>query len=70
MIFDLMRKLKVHNVAHVAKIGDTANDMQEGRNAGLPKVIGVLTGADTSDTLADAGASDVFTSVAEIPILP
>ena len=68
MIFDLMKKLKVMSVDQVAKVGDTANDMQEGRNAGVGKIIGVMSGADGEKTLAEAGATDIIKSVADIVI--
>jgi phosphonoacetaldehyde hydrolase len=35
MIFENMKRLGVYPPAHCVKVGDTASDMQEGRNAGL-----------------------------------
>lgn len=43
MIHLLMRKLGVSDCRHVVKVGDTARDMLEGRNAGCGLVIGTPT---------------------------
>lgn len=68
MIFELMRKHKIERVSQVAKVGDTARDMEEGRYAGTPHVYGVLTGADDRRTLKRTGAAAVFNSVVDIPV--
>jgi len=68
MIHGLMRQLKVAKVQAVAKAGDTALDMEEGRNAGCQIVIGVLSGADNAATLLKHGASAVVPSVVDYPI--
>lgn len=54
------------DVRRVAKVGDSARDMEEGRNAGCGLVIGVLSGADDEDTLFAAGADVVCNVVTEI----
>lgn len=63
---------QVTDVAEVAVVGDTANDILTGRRAGAEIVVGVLTGAHDERALRDAGASHVVASVAELPeiILP
>lgn len=68
MIHALLRSFGLADVRRAAKVGDTARDMEEGRNAGCGLVIGVLTGADGRDTLASAGADLVLPSVAEIEV--
>jgi len=68
MIFTLMGQLKIMSTLHVAKIGDTANDMQEGRNAGCKVTIGVLSGADDVEKLIKNGATQVVKSVPQIKI--
>jgi len=68
MIHDIMRKLQIQDVRSVAKVGDTALDMQEGKNAGCVAVYGVLTGADNAETLHKNGASAVVNTVTDIPI--
>jgi len=51
MIFKAMQLTDVADVAHVAKVGDTASDMQEGFAAGCKYVIGVTTGSYTAEEL-------------------
>lgn len=46
MIYECARRLNVYPQECIVKIGDTAIDMQEGRNAGC-KVIGVVLGSST-----------------------
>jgi len=45
MIHELMERNGIDNVSEVVKVGDTAADIREGRNAGCDTV-GVLSGAD------------------------
>ena len=66
MIHELMRRLRVADVRRVAKVGDTARDMEEGRNAGCGLVVGVTSGADGRDTLRRHGADVVLGSVKEM----
>ena len=47
-------------------VGDTESDMQAGVAFGALRRIGVLSGAHTAEQLAEAGASDVVNSVADI----
>ena len=47
MIHKLMERNNIYNVQGVAKVGDTINDMWEGKNAGVGMRIGVLSGAET-----------------------
>ena len=54
MIHRLMERHNIMNVKYVAKIGDTRNDMLEGKNAGCGITIGVLTGAGNKKDLRDA----------------
>jgi phosphonatase-like hydrolase len=55
MIYHLMEECEIYNVANVAKIGDTVNDMREGKNAGCGLTIGVLTGAEQKKNLVKYG---------------
>lgn len=68
MIQELMRRARIDSPAHVTKIGDTANDMLEGKNASAGQIIGVLSGADKLETLVKSGATHVFDSVGHIPV--
>ena len=47
MIHNLMERNSIYDVKNVAKVGDTINDMWEGKNAGVGLRIGVLSGAET-----------------------
>tara|TARA_Y200000002_G_scaffold151973_1_gene125630 strand:- start:635 stop:1351 length:717 start_codon:yes stop_codon:yes gene_type:complete len=51
MIHNLMERNNIYDVRNVAKVGDTINDMWEGRNAGVGLRIGVLSGAETRANL-------------------
>ncbi|MFD5700088.1 phosphonatase-like hydrolase [Streptomyces lasiicapitis] len=57
------------SVHEIAVAGDTAYDMRSGVRAGAGVVAGVLTGAHDAAALADAGATHVLGSVAELPAL-
>jgi len=47
-------------------VGDTESDMQSGVAFGALRRIGVLSGAHSAEQLAEAGASDIVNSVADI----
>ena len=53
----------------VAVAGDTVGDIRSGLAAGAPIVAGVLTGAHDRDRLAEAGATHLLGSVAQLPTL-
>ncbi len=55
MIHHLMEECDIPSVKNVAKIGDTTNDMREGKNAGCGLTIGVLTGAEQKEKLLKYG---------------
>jgi len=55
MIHRLMEECDIPSVKNVAKIGDTTNDMREGKNAGCGLTIGVLTGAEKKENLLKYG---------------
>jgi len=51
MIHRLMEESSIESVKQVAKVGDTVNDMLEGRNAGCGLVVGVLSGEGRREDL-------------------
>ncbi len=53
MIQRLIEDCEIPSPKNVAKIGDTVNDILEGKNAGCVLNIGVMTGADTRDELLE-----------------
>lgn len=68
MIHQLMERLEIASVKRVCKVGDSARDMEEGRNAGCGLVVGVLSGADSASDLLAAGAHVVAQNVTSLPI--
>jgi phosphoglycolate phosphatase-like HAD superfamily hydrolase len=50
----------------VLKVGDTVQDVAEGRNVGA-LTIAVASGTQSTRTLAEAGPAAVLPSVAELP---
>lgn len=69
MIFHAMEAARVHSVAEVVAVGDTALDLQAGRNAGVRTVVGVLTGAAPEAALAKEPHDHILPSVAGLPAL-
>jgi len=67
LIFKAMELTQVHDAGCVAKIGDTASDLQEGTAAGCGLVIGVTTGAFSKDDLAKEKHTHLIASVSEVP---
>jgi len=69
MILHLMERLGIRDARQVAKVGDTAADLEEGTRAGCGWVIGVTTGSYTREQLAAFPHSHIVTSVADVPDL-
>ncbi|HYO81816.1 MAG TPA: HAD-IA family hydrolase [Bryobacteraceae bacterium] len=67
MIFHAMESAGVNSVAEVVAVGDTALDLQAGTNAGVRAVVGVLTGAATSESLRKEPHTHILSSVADLP---
>lgn len=51
LIFEAMKRTGVKEVSRVAKVGDTASDMNEGTRAGCTWVVGVTTGSYSRENL-------------------
>jgi phosphonatase-like hydrolase len=68
-IFHAMEATGVLDVGRVAVVGDTANDLLAGVNAGVAGVIGVLTGNQSIDRLKAAGHTHIIATVADLPAL-
>src|SRR5262249_29158951 len=52
MLFHAMESAGIDKVAEVMAVGDTPLDLQAGNNAGFGAVVGVLSGASTSEVLS------------------
>lgn len=66
MINKLLYDFNIINTKHIAKIGDTKNDMMEGRNANCGLTIGVLSGYEDKDTLIKYGANVVVNNITDL----
>jgi phosphonatase-like hydrolase len=66
MIFELMRRLGIGSAQHVMKVGDTAVDVIEGRNAGCGKVMAITTGAYDRKQLEGCSPDHIIDDLREI----
>ena len=55
------------SVQSMVVLGDTTSDVTTGLRAGALASVGVLTGAHDATQLAEAGATHVLDSVADLP---
>jgi phosphonatase-like hydrolase len=70
MIMELMRRAGVSDAMSVAKIGDTAVDIEEGKNTGCGYIIAVTTGAATRHELEAHYPTHIIDDLSElIPLL-
>jgi phosphonatase-like hydrolase len=69
MIFHAMESTGVTDVRSVISIGDTPLDLQAGCNSGVAGVVGVATGAYSSDELRKHPHTHIIPSVAALPHL-
>ena len=69
MIFRAMELTDVKDVQQVAKVGDTASDIQEGLSAGCKYVIGVTTGAFTHEQLKLERPTHLIERISELPAI-
>jgi phosphoglycolate phosphatase-like HAD superfamily hydrolase len=69
MILTAVLRLRIDDVAEVAVVGDTANDLLSGARAGASMVIGVLSGAHDRGELSRAPHTHLLGSVAELTSL-
>jgi len=66
MIDYAIRHFNIENPASVVKVGDSAIDIEEGKNAGCGKTFGVTTGAQTKDQIAVANPTAILDDLLEI----
>jgi phosphonatase-like hydrolase len=67
MIFKAMQLAGVTDINKVAKVGDTASDMQEGTSAGCGLVIGITSGAFSREALLKEPHTHLIDSLWELP---
>jgi phosphonatase-like hydrolase len=68
MINTLMKRFNIQNSKEVVKIGDSVNDIKEGKNARCKYSVGVLSGAETKENLVNIGADFVINSVMDLEL--
>ena len=68
MIYNLMERNYVINPNNVIKIGDTINDIKEGKNANCGMTIGVLSGHNNSQQLHNVGADIIYNNIMDLNI--
>ncbi len=66
MIWLAMQQTGVKSSRCVAKIGDSAIDVEEGKNAGCGMTFGVTTGAQTESELRSAAPTHIVNSLGEM----
>ncbi|KQS24738.1 HAD-IA family hydrolase [Dyadobacter sp. Leaf189] len=66
MINKIIATLNITSAAHVAKVGDTEVDINEGINAGCKYVIGITTGAFTREALLPYNPTHVIDDIADV----
>ncbi|MBS1528319.1 MAG: HAD-IA family hydrolase, partial [Bacteroidetes bacterium] len=70
MIRYAMQQFGIANSENVMKVGDSAIDIEEGRNAGCLLSIGITTGAHTYEQLKAAGPDHIIHDLMELlPII-
>ncbi len=67
MIFRAMEATGVRDVRQVINVGDTPLDLQAGTNAGVSRVVGVLTGTHGEERLKREPHTHIIPSVATFP---
>jgi hypothetical protein len=69
MVWEIMRELDLSDASRVAKVGDTAADLGEGRDAECRWNIAVLTGASSEQELRSHHPTHVLASIVDLPQL-
>jgi phosphonatase-like hydrolase len=70
MIFMAMELMGINDAGVVAKIGDSAIDIEEGKNAACGLTVGITTGAHTREQLAAAKPDWIIDKLSELlPLL-
>jgi len=66
MILKAMKHFNIDDASKVLKAGDSAIDIEEGKNANCGITVGVLSGAQTEEQLEEANPSYILQSINEI----
>ena len=68
MINNLLEEFSIISTSNIAKIGDTRNDMLEGKNANCRESIGVLSGASDINILKKYSPSLIINNIVDLDI--
>ena len=66
MIFMAMELMGINDAGNVAKIGDSAIDVEEGRNAACGLTVGITTGAHTRQQLVAASPDHIIDRLSDL----
>ncbi|MCE7066330.1 HAD-IA family hydrolase [Dyadobacter sp. CY326] len=66
MINKIKAELNITSAKHIAKVGDTEVDINEGINAGCQYVIGITTGAFTAEELLPYKPTHIIDDIADV----
>lgn len=66
MIEKAMKQFDIKNSKHVLKAGDSAIDIEEGKNANCGIIVGVLSGAQTREQLETVSPDYIIESLADL----
>lgn len=66
MIFLAMKKFGIDDPKKVLKAGDSAIDIEEGKNAGCGMIVGVLSGAQNRSELEKAKPDYIFERISDV----
>ena len=66
MILLAMQHFNIEDAGEVVKVGDSAIDIEEGKNAGCSLSIGITTGAHTYEQLAAANPDRIINHLSEL----
>jgi phosphonatase-like hydrolase len=66
LIYSIMKQLGINDTSTVAKVGDTASDLQEGTAAACGLVVGITTGAFTKEQLVNEPHTHLIDNIQEI----
>lgn len=66
MIHELMNRYNILDPQEIIKVGDSINDILEGKNANCYKSIGVLSGAESEENLRKADADLILNNVLDL----
>jgi len=66
MIFLAMKKFGIDDAKKVLKAGDSAIDIEEGKNAGCGMIVGVLSGAQNRSELEKAKPDYIFERISDV----